>query len=81
MMSKVLMRIGNKAIQMLGKWAKVVTNEATSGADLIVPGERAGVGQSARARAWILFDDFGVEMDDDDDEVFDCGVGERKVYY
>lgn len=47
-------------------WANVVINEATSGADLIVPRQGAGVGQSARAwrarrRGILSFDDSGVE--------------------
>lgn len=40
--------IGNEAIQKVELWANVVINEATSGADLIVPRQGAGVGQSAR---------------------------------
>ena len=29
--------VGNEAIQKIDLWASVVTNDATSGADLIVP--------------------------------------------
>ena len=50
MVSKVGLGVGSEAIQKIDLWANVVTNEATSGADLIVPpGGESGAGQSAKA--------------------------------
>lgn len=64
--------IGNEAIQKVELWVNVVINEATSGADLIVPRQGASVGQSARA-AWGEY--LMILVWNDDGEVFGGGVG------
>lgn len=64
--------IGNEAIQKVELWVNVVINEATSGADLIVPRQGASVGQSARAWGENLMT---LVCNDDEEEEFGCDVG------
>ena len=53
----------------------VIISEATSGADLIVPRQGAGVGQSARECGNYLII---LVCKDDDEEMLSCGAG--KMY-